>query len=46
MKHLVSENKNITNMTSDKGPLDDLNNIGKSMIIGTESGIGKYTYEG
>jgi len=43
---LVSENKNITNMTSDKGPLDDLNNIGKSMIIGDESGIGKYTYEG
>lgn len=43
---LVSENKNITNMTSDKGALDDLNNIGKSMIIGTQSGIGKYTYEG
>lgn len=42
----VSENKNITNMTSDKGPLDDLNNIGKSMIIGNQSGIGKYTYEG
>ena len=42
---LVSENKNITNMTSDKGSLDDLNNIGKSMIIGTQSGIGKYTYE-
>ena len=33
-------------MTSDKGPLDDLNNIGKSMIIGDQSGIGKYTYEG
>jgi methyl-accepting chemotaxis protein len=43
---LVSENKNITNMTSDKGSLEDLNNIGKSMIIGTQSGIGKYTYEG
>ena len=43
---LVSENKNITNMTSDKGPLDDLNNIGKSMIIGNQSGIGKYTYDG
>lgn len=42
---LVSENKNITNMTSDKGSLDDLNNIGKSMIIGDKSGIGKYTYE-
>jgi len=42
---LVSENKNITNMTSEKGSLDDLNNIGKSMIIGTQSGIGKYTYE-
>lgn len=43
---LVSENKNITNMTSDKGSLEDLNNIGKSMIIGSQSGIGKYTYEG
>ena len=42
---LVSENKNITNMTSDKGSLEELNNIGKSMIIGTQSGIGKYTYE-
>ncbi|MCE5221162.1 MAG: methyl-accepting chemotaxis protein [Clostridium sp.] len=42
---LVSGNKNITNMTSDKGPLDDLNNIGKSMIIGDQSGIGEYTYE-
>lgn len=42
----VSENKNITNMTSDKGSLEALNNIGKSMIIGTQSGIGKYTYEG
>src|SRR5471030_1719267 len=45
-ENLVSENKNITTMTSDKGALDDLNNIGKSMIIGTQSGIGKYTYEG
>ncbi|WP_297423209.1 methyl-accepting chemotaxis protein [Clostridium sp.] len=43
---LVSGNKNITNMTSDKESLDDLNNIGKSMIIGTQSGMGKYTYEG
>ena len=43
---LVNENKNITNMTSDKGSLDDLNNIGKSMIIGNKSGIGKYNYEG
>ena len=43
---LVSENKNITNLTSDKGSLEDLNNIGKSMIIGTQSGIGKYSYEG
>lgn len=43
---LVSENKNITNMTSDKGSLDELNNIGKSMIIGNQSGIGKYNYEG
>ena len=42
----VSENKNITNMTSDKESLDDLNNIGKSMIIGDQSGIGKYTYQG
>ena len=42
---LVSENKNITNMTSEKGSLDDLNNIGKSMIIGTQAGIGKYNYE-
>jgi methyl-accepting chemotaxis protein len=42
----VSDNKNITNMTSDKGSLEDLNNIGKSMIIGNQSGIGKYTYEG
>jgi len=43
---LVNENKNITNITSDKGSLEDLNNIGKSMIIGTQSGIGKYDYEG
>lgn len=43
---LVNENKNITNITSDKGSLEDLNNIGKSMIIGTQSGIGKYSYEG
>lgn len=43
---LVTENKNITNMTSDKESLDDLNNIGKSMIIGTQSGVGKYTYDG
>ncbi|WP_160683464.1 methyl-accepting chemotaxis protein [Clostridium sp. C2-6-12] len=43
---LVSDNKNITNMTSDKGSLEDLNNIGKSMIIGNQSGIGKYIYEG
>jgi methyl-accepting chemotaxis protein len=43
---LVSENKNITNMTSDKGSLDALNNIGKSMIIGTQSGVGKYEYDG
>ncbi len=43
---LVNENKNITNLTSDKGSLEDLNNIGKSMIIGTQSGIGKYSYEG
>lgn len=43
---LVSENKNITNMTSDKGSLEELNNIGKSMIIGTQSGVGKYSYEG
>lgn len=43
---LVSENKNITNMTSDNGSLDDLNNIGKSMIIGSKSGVGKYLYEG
>jgi len=45
-ENILSENKNITTMTSDKGALDDLNNIGKSMIIGTQSGIGKYTYEG
>ena len=43
---LVSENKNITNMTSDKGSLIELNNIGKDMIIGNKSGIGKYQYEG
>lgn len=43
---LVSENKNITNMTSDKGSLDQLNNIGKDMITGNKSGIGKYMYEG
>lgn len=43
---LVSQNKNITNMTSDKGSLEELNNIGKSMIIGTQSGVGKYSYEG
>lgn len=43
---LVSENKNITNMTSDKGSLDQLNNIGKDMITGSKSGIGKYMYEG
>jgi methyl-accepting chemotaxis protein len=43
---LVSENKNITNITSDKGSLDDLNNIGKSMTIGDQSGIGKYMYDG
>ena len=43
---LVSENKNITNLTSDKGSLEELNNIGKSMIIGTQSGIGRYNYEG
>lgn len=43
---LVSGNKNITNMTSDRGSLEELNNIGKSMIIGTQSGIGKYSYEG
>ncbi|WP_459479955.1 methyl-accepting chemotaxis protein [Clostridium saccharoperbutylacetonicum] len=43
---LVSENKNITNITSDKGSLDDLNNIGKSMTIGDQSGIGKYIYDG
>lgn len=43
---LVTENKNITNMTSDKESLGDLNNIGKSMIIGTQSGVGKYTYDG
>jgi len=45
-ENLVTENKNITNMTSDKEALDDLNNIGKSMIIGTQSGVGKYTYDG
>ncbi len=45
-ENLVSENKNITNMTSDKGALDELNNIGKSMIIGAQAGIGKYTYNG
>jgi len=43
---LVTENKNITTMASDKGPLDDLNNIGKSMIIGDKSGRGKYSDEG
>lgn len=43
---LVSENKNITTMTSDKGSLSELNNIGKSMIIGSKSGMGKYMYEG
>lgn len=43
---LVSENKNITNITSDKGSLADLNNIGKSMTIGDQSGIGKYMYDG
>ncbi|WP_238917682.1 methyl-accepting chemotaxis protein [Clostridium sp. YIM B02555] len=43
---LVSENKNITNITSDKASLDDLNNIGKSMTIGDQSGIGKYMYDG
>lgn len=42
---LVNENKNITNMTSETEALDDLNNIGKSMIIGSQSGIGRYTYE-
>lgn len=45
-ENLVSENKNITNMTSDKGSLDALNNIGKNMIIGTQSGVGKYEYDG
>lgn len=43
---LVSENKNITTMTSDKGSLSELNNIGKSMILGSKSGMGKYMYEG
>jgi methyl-accepting chemotaxis protein len=43
---LVDENKNITNLTSDKGSLTDLNNIGKSMTIGAKSGIGKYLYDG
>lgn len=43
---LVSQNKNITTMTSDKGSLSELNNIGKSMIIGSKSGMGKYMYEG
>lgn len=43
---LVSENKNITTMTSDKGSLSELNNIGKSMIIGSKSGMGKYMYDG
>jgi methyl-accepting chemotaxis protein len=43
---LVSDNKNITNMTSDKGSLNELNNIGKSMILGSKSGMGKYMYEG
>lgn len=45
-ENLVSGNKNITTMTSDKGSLSELNNIGKSMILGGKSGIGKYTYEG
>lgn len=45
-KSLVSENKNITNMTSDKGSLTQLNNIGKDMILGSKLGIGKYMYEG
>ncbi|MFT8352005.1 methyl-accepting chemotaxis protein [Clostridium saccharoperbutylacetonicum] len=43
---LVSENQNITTITSDKGSLSELNNIGKSMIIGDKSGIGKYMYGG
>ncbi|MDR3596981.1 methyl-accepting chemotaxis protein [Clostridium sp.] len=43
---LVSENKNITNMTSDKGSLSELNNIGKDMISGSKSGTGRYMYEG
>lgn len=43
---LVSENKNITNMTSDKESLDELNNIGKDMTTGNKLGMGKYKYEG
>lgn len=44
--NLVSENKNITNISYDKGSLNDLNNIGKDMITGSKSGVGKYMYEG
>lgn len=39
-------NKNITDVTSEKEDLDALNNIGKSMIISKESGVGKYIHNG
>lgn len=45
-KELVSNNENITDMKSGDKSLDDLNNIGKNMIIGDSSGIGRYDYKG
>ena len=39
-------NKNITDVTSESEDLSALNNIGKSMIISKESGVGKYIYNG
>lgn len=39
-------NKNITDVTSEKEDLSALNNIGKSMTISKESGVGKYTHNG
>ena len=43
---MIKENKNITDMKSENEVLDKLNNIGKSMIIATDCGIGKYNYGG
>ena len=39
-------NKNITDVTSDSEDLSGLNNIGKSMIISKDSGVGKYINNG